>query len=140
MEINLPVSKKEPVQYSLHAFCFHTPGHYMSYVRDFSRDTHEGDWYKYNDRTVTAVRTSRDYEEMNHYATTSATLTFYVRNDMISAQREVVIPDRIAKLANLMLSLEEIQSQKDEIKRKAEFELWRQYSPPAPGGKSLNPF
>jgi hypothetical protein len=110
-----------PVKYLLHGFSFHVPGHYMSYVRDFSRGNPEGDWYLYNDAIVSAVRTASDYAKLREAADTSACLLFYSREDSVDFGHgaEVPIAPEISRLAKLFLSLEELQESKAEYEAEA---------------------
>lgn len=109
---------EEPVKYILSGFCYYVPGHYMSYVRDFSKGTPEGDWYKYNDQYVSAVRTRSDYDELRHNADTGATFAFYIRSDMIGGNSlPVVVPERYMRIAKLQLALEEVQKMKAQRRR-----------------------
>lgn len=109
---------EEPVKYVLSGFCYYVPGHYISYVRDFSKGTPEGDWYKYNDQNVSAVRTRSDYDELRHNADTGATFAFYIRSDMIGGNSlPVVVPERYMRIAKLQLALEEVQKMKAQRRR-----------------------
>ena len=122
-EITLPGlgEGSEPILYLLHAFCFHVPGHYMSYVREFTEESADGHWYRYDDSSVTSVRTAGDHKKLIEDANSSATLVFYVRADSIatkeSIEQELQIPERIMKIANLMLTLEEVHDRKIELQR-----------------------
>jgi hypothetical protein len=123
----------EPVKYILQSFCYHVPGHYISYARDFTEgDGNDGVWYQYNDSKVSAVTNELDFQNMKKSADTGATLAFYVRSDRIvtrTAYREPQIPERIMRVAKLMLALEEIQERRRNIDTE---EMKKQYrSPPA---------
>ena len=106
---DVKVEYEAPVNYLLNGFCVYIPGHYISYVRDFSKGSIEGDWYIYNDSTVSPVRTRSEYNRMLELANTSATLAFYVRSDAIDRNvTEIPVPARYLRLANLQFALEEV--------------------------------
>ena len=89
---------EEPVKYILSGFCYYVPRHYISYVRDFSKGTPEGDWYKYNDQYVSAVRTRSDYDELRHNADTGATFAF------------TFVPTWLVEIASRLLSLNDTRA------------------------------
>lgn len=136
-EITLPGLEdgSEPVRYILQSFCYHVPGHYISYARDFTVDNGDGQgiWYQYNDSNVSVVSSQLDYLNLKRHADTGATLAFYVRYDRVvtrTAYREPQVPERIMRLANLMLALEEIQERRREMVIEEKKKQYR--SPPAP--------
>lgn len=106
-----------PVQYLLGGFCHYVHFHYISYVRDFSRGNPEGDWYSYNDQTVTPVRTKKEFESLLKAANTAATLAFYIRADSVRREEiEIPIPTRFLRLAKLQLAIEEVLDLKTQMK------------------------
>ena len=115
-------SEYAPSKYLLQAFCYHLPGHYVSYVRDFKSGSLDGDWYEYNDDNVSAVRTIQDYDKLIKRANSSATLAFYVRENTIVRKKEseeeikAQIPQSIVTIANLMIALETVESKKSKRK------------------------
>ena len=124
----------DSTDYILQSFCYHIPGHYISYARDFTVDNTDGIWYQYDDSTVSVVTTQQeqDYQNLKTKANTAATLAFYVRADCVvtnAAESEPQIPERIIRIAKLMLALEEIQDRRSELSQEK-----KQYyrSPPAP--------
>ena len=133
-EIILPGLEEgsEPIKYILQSFCYHIPAHYITYARDFTVNNTDGIWYQYDDSSVSVVTTQQDYQNLKTKANTAATLAFYVRADCVvtnAAESEPQIPERIIRIAKLMLALEEIQDRRSELSQEK-----KQYyrSPPAP--------
>lgn len=129
-----------PVVYHLHAFCYHTPGHYISYARDFSRGNLHGDWYQYNDTVVKAVRTVADYNKLVEAANRAATMAFYVRADVIMTPgnyHEIPIPSRIMTLSKLMTALEDAKTRITLANEKKKQE--QKYRSPPPLTSSASP-
>ena len=142
LDFELTFPGYEPVKYVLQSFCYHLPGHYVSYARDFTGENPEGDWYQYNDSTVKTVNNQTEFETLKNLADTSATLAFYVRADSVVTRRnyrEAQIPERIMTIAKLMLALEDIQDRRNETTNEVEEKKTRYRSPPAENNSNLSP-
>lgn len=99
-ELTLPVNQEmnlNQCKYRLQAFTFtQSYGQHMSFVRDFSRDRINGDWYRYTEIYVEQVITKKELDLLIKYANTAATFAFYVRSDVAFPE----VSDNIREFSN----------------------------------------